>query len=82
MTTAIHLRACASPLGAMTIAARTGPGAPNGGELIGVWFDDQTHNQAGLPLLFSTISILFGTNSDIIELKKKHLVYKDRMFVP
>jgi len=25
---------------------------------------------------------LFGTNSDIIELKKKHLVYKDRMFVP
>ena len=49
MTTAIHLRACASPLGAMTIAARTGPGAPNGGELIGVWFDGQTHDRAGLP---------------------------------
>ena len=49
MTTSIHLRACASPLGAMTIAARTGPGAPNGGELIGVWFDGQTHDRAGLP---------------------------------
>ena len=49
MTTAIHLRACASPLGAMTIAARTGPGAPNGGELVGVWFDGQTHDRAGLP---------------------------------
>lgn len=49
MTTAIHLRACASPLGAMTIAARTGPGAPNGGELIGVWFDGQAHDRAGLP---------------------------------
>ena len=49
MTTAIHLRACASPLGAMTIAARTGPGAPNGGELVGVWFDGQVHDRAGLP---------------------------------
>ena len=49
MTTAIHLRACASPLGAMTIAARTGPGAPDGGELIGVWFDGQAHDRAGLP---------------------------------
>ena len=49
MTTAIHLRACASPLGAMTIAARTGPGAPNGGELVGVWFDGQAHDRAGLP---------------------------------
>ena len=47
--TAIHLRACASPLGAMTIAARTGPGAPNGGELVGVWFDGQVHDRAGLP---------------------------------
>ena len=49
MTTAIHLRACAFPLGAMTIAARTGPGAPDGGELIGVWFDGQAHDRAGLP---------------------------------
>ena len=49
MTTSIHLRACASPLGAMTIAARTGPGAPNGGELVGVWFDGQVHDRAGLP---------------------------------
>ena len=49
MTTAIHLRACASPLGAMTIAARTGPGAPDGGELVGVWFDGQAHDRAGLP---------------------------------
>ena len=49
MTTAIHLRACASPLGAMTIAARTGSGAPDGGELIGVWFDGQAHDRAGLP---------------------------------
>ena len=49
MTTAIHLRACASPLGAMTIAARTGSGAPNGGELVGVWFDGQAHDRAGLP---------------------------------
>ena len=49
MTTAIHLRACAFPLGAMTIAARTGQGAPDGGELIGVWFDGQAHDRAGLP---------------------------------
>ena len=49
MTTAIHLRACAFPLGAMTIAARTGQGAPNGGELVGVWFDGQAHDRAGLP---------------------------------
>ena len=49
MTTAIHLRACASPLGAMTIAARTGQGAPDGGELVGVWFDGQAHDRAGLP---------------------------------
>ena len=49
MTTAIHLCACAFPLGAMTIAARTGPGAPDGGELIGVWFDGQAHDRAGLP---------------------------------
>ena len=49
MTTAIHLRACAFPLGAMTLAARTGPGAPDGGELIGVWFDGQAHDRAGLP---------------------------------
>lgn len=49
MTTAIHLCACACPLGAMTLAARTGSGAPDGGELIGVWFDGQTHDRAGLP---------------------------------
>ena len=49
MTTAIHLRACTFPLGAMTIAAQTGPGAPDGGELIGVWFDGQAHDRAGLP---------------------------------
>ena len=49
MTMAIRLCACASPLGAMTIAARTGRGAPDGGELIGVWFDGQAHDRAGLP---------------------------------
>lgn len=49
MTTAIHLCACACPLGAMTLAARTGSGAPDGGELIGAWFDGQAHDRAGLP---------------------------------
>ncbi|WP_316668104.1 methylated-DNA--[protein]-cysteine S-methyltransferase [uncultured Propionibacterium sp.] len=37
-----------SPLGAMTLAAQTGPGLPEGGALIGAWFDGQKHDRAGL----------------------------------
>lgn len=37
------------PLGAMTLAAVTGDGLPEGGALRGVWFDGQEHDRAGLP---------------------------------
>ena len=37
-----------SPLGSMTLAAEDGEGLPAGGALIGVWFDGQRRDRAGL----------------------------------
>ncbi|MDU0348001.1 methylated-DNA--[protein]-cysteine S-methyltransferase [Actinomyces sp. MRS3W] len=44
-----YLSAFDSPLGAMTLAAAVGPEYPEGGAMIGVWFDGQRHDRAGLP---------------------------------
>lgn len=41
--------AYASPLGAMTLAAIMGEGLPDGGALVGAWFDGQAHDRAGVP---------------------------------
>ena len=37
-----------SPLGPMTLAAEVGEGLPDGGALVGAWFDGQRHDRAGL----------------------------------
>ena len=37
-----------SPLGPMTLAAEDGEGLPAGGAIIGVWFDGQRRDRAGL----------------------------------
>ncbi|WP_233188193.1 methylated-DNA--[protein]-cysteine S-methyltransferase [Actinomyces qiguomingii] len=44
----IRLSAFNSPLGPMTLAAATGEGLPDGGAVVGVWFDGQRHDRAGL----------------------------------
>lgn len=43
-----YLEAYASPLGPMTLAAATGEGLPEGGAVVGAWFDGQKHDRAGL----------------------------------
>ena len=37
-----------SPLGPMTLAAELGEGLPDGGALVGAWFDGQRYDRAGL----------------------------------
>jgi len=37
-----------SPLGPMTLAAETGEDLSAGGVLVGVWFDGQRHDRAGM----------------------------------
>ncbi|MBW3067912.1 methylated-DNA--[protein]-cysteine S-methyltransferase [Actinomyces sp. 594] len=44
----ICLSAFTSPLGPMTLAAATGEGLPEGGAVVGTWFDGQCHDRAGL----------------------------------
>lgn len=48
MTDMNHVENYASPLGPMTLAAVTGEGLPEGGAVVGVWFDGQKHDRAGL----------------------------------
>ncbi|SDN25934.1 methylated-DNA-[protein]-cysteine S-methyltransferase [Actinomyces ruminicola] len=43
-----YLQAYTSPLGPMTLAAATGEGLPEGGAVVGAWFDGQKHDRAGL----------------------------------
>ncbi|WP_345719197.1 methylated-DNA--[protein]-cysteine S-methyltransferase [Actinomyces procaprae] len=43
-----YLSAFNSPLGPMTLAAATGEGLPEGGAVVGAWFDGQKHDRAGL----------------------------------
>lgn len=47
-STTQYVETCPSPLGPMTLAVATGEGLPEGGAVVGAWFDGQQHDRAGL----------------------------------
>ena len=53
-----------SPLGPMTLAAETGEDLSAGGVLVGVWFDGQRHDRAGMDGRGAERAFVIGPGSD------------------
>lgn len=66
-----------SPLGSMTLAAEDGEGLPVGGALIGVWFEGQHRDRAGLD--GDTVIAELGSDGEPAVLKQAR-AWLDRYF--
>lgn len=60
----LYLTTYRSPLGPMTLVARTGADLPEGGALVGAWFDGQRHDRAGLDRDDEAPPVVVGAGDD------------------